>query len=148
MRNLPVPIVLLAGLPAAVPATAQNNGLPSRAQSAILLELITVRGEACGLLRPWQAPSLRMTTRQEMASFDEECQAEIAAGVEARSPEMACDDSLLNGWIEGAGPNFEPEYLPELLEAYRALASLETSPAAQMTTDVARIVELWLADEG
>lgn len=121
--------ILLAGFAFAAPLAAQNNGLPNRQQSAVLMELITQRGEECELLRPWQAASLRMQTRDLIESLDEETRAVVAAEVETRLPEMECEDSLLNAWIEGAGPGFEREYLPELLTAYRAFAEQDPPPA-------------------
>lgn len=121
--------IVLFALVAVTPLVAQNNGLPSRQQSAVLVELIADRGLDCGLLRPWQAASLRMQTRDEIASFDEAGRAAIAKELDARRPLMGCDDGLLTTWIESAGPNMEREALPELLAGYRALALLDPTPA-------------------
>jgi hypothetical protein len=121
---VPLLVVVLA-----VPASAQNQRLPGQQESAVLVELIAERGLDCGLLRPWQAASLRMQTRDLIASFDDVGRAAVAAEIDARRPAMACDDPLLTTWIEGAEPNFDREHLPELLAGYRALATLEVLPA-------------------
>jgi hypothetical protein len=118
----------------AAPLASQNNGLPTQRQSAVLMELIADRGLHCGLLRPWQAASLRMQTREMTARFGEAGRAAIAAEIEARRPDMGCDDRLLTTWITGAGPNLEREYLPELLAGYRALALQDPPPAPFVET--------------
>ena len=118
-------LVLAAFFSVPVALAGQNNGLPSQAQTAVLMELIADRGEECDLLRPWQAESLRIQIRDLVEGFDEARRVEVAEQIESRRPRMRCDDALLNGWIEGAEPNFEREYLPELLEGYRALALLD-----------------------
>jgi len=116
-------------LSAAVPLSAQNNGLPNQQQSAVLMTLIADRGEECGLLRPWQAESLRIQNRDLIERLGEEGREAVAREIETRRPAMGCDDGLLVSWTDAAGPNFEQEYLPELLGAYRAFA-LQPSPPA------------------
>jgi hypothetical protein len=130
-RRAAIGCLLLAAVVAATPAsaTAQNNGLPNRQPSLILVELIADRGLHCSLLRPWQAASLRMQARDQLATFDEAGRAAIAAEIDARRPKMLCDDALLKTWIEAAGPNFDREHLPELLAGYRAFARQITPPA-------------------
>jgi hypothetical protein len=139
-------LILLVSLALAPPAAAQNSGLPGQQQSAVLVELMADRGLDCGLLRPWQAASLRIQTREAMARFDEAGRAAVAAEIDARRPKTGCDDPLLNAWIAGAEPNFEREYLPELLEGYRAFARQDAPPAvfleAAARTDYAAALAL------
>jgi hypothetical protein len=125
MRSL----IVLFALFFVAPLASQNSGLPTGQQSAVLVELIADRGLHCGLLRPWQAASLRMQTRDLIARFDEARRAAIAKEIDARRPNMGCDDPLLTTWIEGTTPAFEREYLPELLAGYRALALRDPLPS-------------------
>jgi hypothetical protein len=124
-------------LSVAVPLGAQNNGLPSQQQSAVLMTLIADRGEECALLRPWQAESLRVQNRDLILRFDDAAREAVERDIEARRPAMGCDDGLLVAWTAGAGPNFEQEYLPELLGAYRAFA-VQSSPPEIFLTLVGR----------
>ncbi len=121
---LPLLVVVLA-----VPALAENRRLPGQQESAVVVELMADRGLHCGLLRPWQAASLRMQTRDLIARFDDAGRAAVAAEIEARRPAMACDDPLLTTWIKGSLPGFDREHLPELLAGYRALATQDVPPA-------------------
>lgn len=114
----------------AAPALAQNNGLPTQRQGLVLVEAITQRGRDCDLLRPWQAEALRMQTQVELAQYEGEDRAAIDTEIAERASAMACDDALLNGWIEGASPGFEREMLPFFLVAYDAMAGLDPVPAA------------------
>jgi hypothetical protein len=131
------PTLVLLGLGWATSASAQNNGLPSQQESAVLIELIAERGEDCDLLRPWQAASLRMQTRDLVARYDESVRARIREEIAVRRLGMTCEDPILTTWIGAAGPNFEPEYLPELLAGYRALA-LSKPPMAAFTAVTGR----------
>lgn len=124
------PAVILAATTSATSAYAQNNGLPTRYQSVVLVEVIAQRGESCGLLRPWEAASLQTQLREEAARLSDAERVTVAKEVDTRLAAMTCDDSLLNSWIKGAKPGFDREHLPELLTAYRAMSSLERPPAA------------------
>lgn len=119
---------VLAFLSIAPSVAAQNNGLPGQQETAVLMTLIADRGEECELLRPWQAESLRIQTRDLIARLDEAERTSVSESIEARRPDMGCSDGLLVTWTEGAGPNFDVEYLPELLTAYRAMASRPSPP--------------------
>ncbi len=121
-------LVLVLAMTAA-PLTAQNNGLPTQQQGAVLVEVIAIRGAECELLKPWQAASLRMQTRDQIARFDDSTQAAIHADVDARAKAMTCDDAVLVQWITAAAPNMEREYLPEMLTAYKAVATMSPRPA-------------------
>lgn len=121
-------ILLLLAL--ALPLRAQNNGLPNRVQSVVLLELFVDRGPACGLLEPWQAEALRVQTREEAGRLDDAEREFVAREVEVRRSEMTCEDGLLVQWTEAVRPNLEREFLPELFTGYIALASLPEPPAA------------------
>ena len=118
-------LLLAATLIPAATATGQNNGLPNRQQSAVLMTLIADRGEACDLLRPWQAASLRMQTRDLIAQFDDSVRTVIEHEVEQQRATMACDNNLLVQWTAAAAPNMEREYLPEMLTAFKAMAELD-----------------------
>jgi hypothetical protein len=128
-------LIVLLHVAAVTPAVAQNNGLPSQQRSAVLIELIAERGKDCGLLRPWQAAALRTQSRDLIARFDEATRSNIAKEIEAGRAAMTCDDAMLTSWINAAGPNFEREYLPELLTGYRAFAV--QSPPPRPFTDIA-----------
>lgn len=121
-------LLFLGSLAFVVPLAAQNNGLPSQQQGAVLIEVIAIRGAQCELLRPWQSASLRMQTRDQIARFDDTTRAQIRREVDARVQAMPCDDAVLVQWIDAAAPNMEREYLPELLAAYRALATMSPRP--------------------
>jgi hypothetical protein len=120
---------ILPALLLAAPLAAQNSGLPNPVETVVVMELIVERGLECGLLRPWQGAGLRIQIRQDRERLDEAEHAQVAREVEARRPDMGCDDGLLTTWIGAAGPNMEREFLPELLTAYRALALLADVPA-------------------
>jgi hypothetical protein len=122
-RSWLVPLLVVVS---GAPAVAQNNGLPGQQQSVVLVELIADRG----LLKSWQAASLRMQTRDQLGRFDDAGRTAVAAEIEAQRPTMGCDHATLTTWIEGAGPNLEREYLPELLAGYRAFALQAAPPAA------------------
>jgi len=109
-------------------ALAQNNGLPSRQQSVVLVESMALRGLECDLLRPWEGAALQTQSSREMAKFDAGAQAEIEAEIDRVTGEMACDSELLTVWIEGAHPGFEREMLPFFLTGYDALATLDPVP--------------------
>lgn len=113
----------------ATPLAAQNNGLPTQQQGAVLVDVIAIRGAQCELLTPWQAASLRIETRDQIARFDDSTQAAIRSDIDARAKGMTCDDGVLVQWIRGTAPNMEREYLPELLAGYRALAVMSPRPA-------------------
>jgi hypothetical protein len=111
-------------------AAAQNNGLPSLAEGAVLVTVIAERGGTCGLLSDWEAAALRAEGRRAIAAEGPEMRAELDAAVIARVAETACDDPLVNVWIEGARRGIEQEMLSHYLAIYRALSQMEGPPAA------------------
>lgn len=113
----------------AASALAQNNGLPTQRQDLVMVEAIAQRGLDCALLRPWQAEALHMQTRMELGQYDAATRAGIDTEIATMADGMACDDGLLNAWIEGASPGFEREMLPFFLVAYDAMAGLDPVPA-------------------
>jgi hypothetical protein len=121
---------------------------PPQVQSAVLVEAIAARGEECGLLRPWQAASLRLQTRDQLSRLDAAGRAAADAAIASRRRDMRCDDTVLTTWIGAARGNFDAEYLPELLAAYRAFARQAEPPAVfrTLTAGADRVKALGLID--
>lgn len=109
--------------------TASAQGLPGPDQSIVILETVAGRGEACGLLAPWQADGLRAMMEMEMSGWDGERRAGAAAAAAERAAQTPCDDEFLNVYIDAAAKNMEAELLPPYLIAYRVFAKMDTPPA-------------------
>lgn len=120
---------MFAAILSAGPAAAQNNGLPTRAQSVILMNFIADKGLECGLARPWQAALIEAMVLQETLQFDAGQRAEMAALAAERSAEADCDNGMLTAYLDAALPNLEAEGLSNYLVIYRAFAEMETRPA-------------------
>lgn len=113
----------------AAPATAQNQGLPSRDQSVVLLNIIALKGAECGLLRPWEAAIIHSLAEQDMLGWDEPRKARIAAETQTRLAETDCDtSSIVSVWIEAARRGIATEYLSLYLVIYRTMLQMDDPP--------------------
>lgn len=72
-------------------APVATQGLPDREQSAVLLNIIALKGAECGLLRPWETAIVRSMAEQDMLSWDEPRKARVGAETEARLVATTCD---------------------------------------------------------
>lgn len=119
-------IILLSSL--AFTFAAHGQGVSTKVRTAAFLEVITIRGVECGLMRPWQAAALRALNRQDMMRWDNESRAQIVPEVERKLAESDCDDEAMRVWIEGSARGFDSEMLPPYLVAYRMLAKMDKPP--------------------
>jgi len=117
-------MAVLAGGPAAA------QGLPGQERSFALVSMFAERGDDCGLLRPWQAATLRAQVEEASRGWDGDTLARVMEERARLIAETACDSELLNAWIEAAQEGFDAEYLPPYLVVYRALARMDEPPAA------------------
>lgn len=124
--------VLLTALAASPPALAQ--GLPGQEDSLVLVSVIAERGEDCGLLHGWEAAGLQAQVIEGVRQRDDESRVRMLENRRTRLAEMACDNELLNAWIEGAKPNFGHEVLPPYLIVYRTMARMEAPPTVFTAT--------------
>ncbi|MBI1394233.1 MAG: hypothetical protein GC152_16000 [Alphaproteobacteria bacterium] len=111
---------------------------PPRVRSAVFLETVAAKGVECGLLRHWQAATLRAANLNDMARWKPEDRTAMNEATRERLSDIACDDAGINAWIEGAGPGFESEMLPPYLIAYLTLVGYEDPPKVftQTTTRI------------
>jgi len=123
LAALTVGLMLMAS-----PAMAQ--GLPSQERSMALVSMFAERGEECGLLKAWQAQTLRAQVEEASRSWDNDIRGRILEERQRLIDETGCDSELLNAWIEAAQKGFESEYLPPYLVVYRAMARMDEPPAA------------------
>lgn len=123
---------LLAAL--AIGPPAQTQWLPNQEDSLVLVSIIAERGEDCGLLHAWEAAGLQAQVVEGVRVRDSESRARIIETRRTRLAEMACDNELLNVWIEGARRNFDTEILSPYLVVYRAMARMDVPPTVFTAT--------------
>ena len=109
-------------------AHAQNNGLPNRDQSVVLLQLITTKGAECDLLDSWEVAAIRAMMEQEMSGWPTERRQAAADATAERLAETDCESPVVTTWIDAAKPNMQGEMLPGFLLTYKTIAEMEERP--------------------
>ena len=109
-------------------AQAQNNGLPDRDQSIVLLQLITTKGSECGLLARWEVAAIRAMMEQDMSGWPVERRQAAADVTAEKLAETDCESAVVTGWIDAAKPNMQGEMLPGFLLTYKTIAEMEARP--------------------
>lgn len=122
-----------------VSQSAAAQEVSSKVKTAAFLEVMATRGAECGLLRPWQAASLRALNLQDMARWQSGRHTGMIEETARQLAETDCESSSLNVWIEAASRGFESEMLPPYLVVYRVLASRDEPPKI-FTQTAARIL--------
>jgi len=130
-------IALMAlALLASTNAAAQN--VSSKVKTAAFLETIATRGAECGLLRPWQAASLRALNLHDMKDWPVERRIMLPAEVARQLVETDCETQAMTLWIEASSKGFDSEMLPPYLVVYRRLAQ-SAAPPPIFTQTAARV---------
>ncbi|MAK59524.1 MAG: hypothetical protein CMK09_00950 [Ponticaulis sp.] len=110
------------------PSFAQNNGLPNRDQSVVLLQTITTIGAECDLLAPWEVAAIRAMMEQEMSGWPLDRRHAAADEAHKKIAEADCDTPVVTGWIDGSKPNMQGEMLPGFLLTYKTIAEMDERP--------------------
>ncbi|MAK60265.1 MAG: hypothetical protein CMK09_04745 [Ponticaulis sp.] len=118
----------LASFCLAFAAQAQNNGLPNREQSVVLLELITTKGAECDLLDPWEVAAIRAMMEQEMSGWSTQRRRTVAESASDKIAEADCETPVVTNWIDASKPNMQGEMLPGFLLTYKTIAQMDTPP--------------------
>jgi hypothetical protein len=110
-------------------ASAAAQELPSQFRSLVFLDALAIRGEACGLLAPWQGAALAAQVDDATRGWDETHRTQLDTDAAARAAALGCDDEGMNVWINGAQRGMESEILAHYIVAYRALSQMNPPPA-------------------
>lgn len=112
----------------AIMSAAQAQDVPPRVRTSAFLEVVATRGLECGLLRPWQAASLRALNLLDMEGRQRDQRDLVVAETERLLAETDCDDESIKVWIEASRPGFDREMLPPYLVVYLTLVGYEDPP--------------------
>lgn len=111
----------VAALAFAAPASAQEDIEPTYT----LLVAFADKGLDCDLLRPWETATIRAESERLLTGADEAEAERIRAAAAEQTAATACDDELMNAWIEAARPGIGGEWMPPYLAIFHALATMQ-----------------------
>ncbi|MCW5697705.1 MAG: hypothetical protein KIS96_13350 [Bauldia sp.] len=120
----------LAALLLAAPAAGQ----PSQASSYILVAGYADKGEACGLIEPWEAAAMRAEARRFLVTFPDDERRSLLATAAASTERLTCGDEAMVEWLAAARAGIAREWLPQHLALFRALADMDRVPLAFLAT--------------
>jgi len=129
MRRL-AHVVVIAALVVATPAFAQPIG----ATSYILIAGYADKGEACGLIAPWEAAAMRAEARRFLGTLPADERRGLVATTAASTEALVCDDPTMVEFLATARPGIEREWLPQHLALFHALAGIDRMPMAFLAT--------------
>lgn len=115
---------------------AKAQDVSPRVKSAAFLEVIAERGVDCGLMKPWQAASLRALNLRDMNGWSFERRQAFQEETARRLKDTDCTNEAMNVWIEGASRGFESEMLAPYLIVYRTIVGYESPPEIFTQTTV------------
>lgn len=117
--------IALAGLLGLSTAAAQDV-----AETYAFLATVAVKGQSCGLLERWESETVLAESDRLLDRVPPAEHGPILLAAEDRIAATQCDDAAMRDWIDAARPGIETEWLPPYLALFKALAGLESPPAA------------------
>lgn len=106
-------------------AQAQDDRLPSRDRTVVMLHVIADKGVECDLLDEWEAMVIKIQARQERRDWEKARRLRAARAIADDMAEKDCADKMVTGWIGAARPNLSAEGLAPFMVIYQHLAKMD-----------------------